>query len=94
MPTLWDKIPEIKQHIIRLVTSALTAAGWEGAFYPPGMKPADFLSYYATQFDTVEVDSTFYRIPTLSTVKGWYAKTPPWFLFAAKVSQVITHEKV
>jgi uncharacterized protein YecE (DUF72 family) len=79
---------------LRLGTSAFTAAGWEGAFYPAGMKPADFLSYYATKFDTVEVDSTFYRTPAISTVKGWYAKTPPGFLFAAKVPQVITHEKM
>jgi uncharacterized protein YecE (DUF72 family) len=79
---------------IRLGTSAFTSAGWEGTFYPAGMKPADYLSYYATQFDTVEVDSTFYRTPAISTVKGWYAKTPPGFLFAAKVPQVITHEKV
>ena len=78
---------------IRLGTSAFTAAGWEGTFYPAGMKPADFLSYYATKFDTVEVDSTFYRTPAVSTVKGWYAKTPPGFLFAAKVPQLITHEK-
>lgn len=78
---------------IRLGTSAFTAAGWEEAFYPPGMKASDYLSYYATKFDTVEVDSTFYRTPTISTVKGWYAKTPPGFLFAAKVPQVITHEK-
>jgi uncharacterized protein YecE (DUF72 family) len=79
---------------IRLGTSAFTAAGWEGSFYPAGMKPADYLTYYATKFDTVEVDSTFYRIPTLSTVKGWYTKTPSGFLFAAKVPQIITHEKV
>ncbi len=58
------------------------------------MKPADYLSYYATKFDTVEVDSTFYRTPAVSTVKGWYAKTPPGFLFAAKAPQVITHEKM
>jgi uncharacterized protein YecE (DUF72 family) len=79
---------------LRIGTSAFTAAGWEDSFYPAGMKPADFLSYYATRFDIVEVDSTFYRIPTLSTVKGWYAKTPSGFSFAAKVPQVITHEKV
>jgi uncharacterized protein YecE (DUF72 family) len=78
---------------IRLGTSAFTAAGWEEAFYPAGMKPADYLSYYATRFDTVELDNTFYRTPAISTVKGWYAKTPPGFLFAAKVPQVITHEK-
>lgn len=75
-------------------TSAFTAAGWEGSFYPKGVKPADYLSYYATKFDTVELNNTFYRTPTLSTVKGWEAKTPPGFIFAAKVPQVITHEKV
>ncbi|HEV2522075.1 MAG TPA: DUF72 domain-containing protein [Candidatus Acidoferrales bacterium] len=79
---------------IRLGTSAFTAAGWESAFYPAGMKPADYLSYYATQFDAVELDNTFYRTPAVSTVKGWYAKTPPGFLFAAKVPQAITHEKM
>jgi uncharacterized protein YecE (DUF72 family) len=78
---------------IRLGTSAFTAAGWEGAFYPAGMKPADFLSYYATKFDTVEVDSTFYRIPSVATVNGWERKTPTGFSLAAKVPQVITHEK-
>ncbi len=44
---------------IQLGTSAFTTNGWQGSFYPPGMKPRDFLSYYATQFATVEVDSTF-----------------------------------
>jgi uncharacterized protein YecE (DUF72 family) len=78
---------------IRLGTSAFTAAGWEKAFYPAGMKPADYLTYYATQFDAVELDNTFYRTPSLATVRGWYAKTPKDFLFAAKVPQVVTHEK-
>jgi Protein of unknown function DUF72 len=45
---------------ILLDTSAFTANGWEGSFYPPGMKSRDFLSYYASQFVTVEIDSTFY----------------------------------
>jgi uncharacterized protein YecE (DUF72 family) len=75
-------------------TSAFTAAGWEGTFYPPGMKPADYLSFYATRFNSVEVDSTFYRIPSKPTVQGWGAKTPPGFRFAAKVPQIITHERV
>ncbi len=79
---------------IHIGTSAFTAAGWEGSFYPAGMKPADYLSFYATQFETVELDNTFYRTPALSTVQGWNAKTPPGFIFAAKVPQVITHEKV
>lgn len=75
-------------------TSAFTATGWEGTFYPTGMKPADFLTYYATKFNSVEDDSTFYRTPAMSTVKGWASKTPAGFVFAAKVPQVITHEKV
>src|SRR5579863_6615101 len=79
---------------LHLGTSAFTAAGWEGTFYPTGMKPTDYLTYYATKFDTVEVDSTFYRIPALTTVKGWYSKTPKGFLFSAKVPQPITHEKM
>lgn len=79
---------------IRIGTSAFTAAGWPGTFYPEGLPERDYLTYYATLFDTVEVDSTFYRIPALSTVKGWYAKTPPGFVFAAKIPQAITHEKV
>ena len=79
---------------IRLGTSAFTAAGWKGSFYPRGIKPAEYLSFYATKYNTVELDNTFYRTPALSTVRGWYAKTPPGFLFAAKVPQVVTHEKV
>ena len=78
---------------IRLGTSAFTAAGWEGSFYPEGLKPAEYLTYYATKFDTVEVDSTFYRTPSVATVNGWERKTPKGFLLAAKVPQVITHEK-
>jgi uncharacterized protein YecE (DUF72 family) len=79
---------------IRLGTSAFTAAGWEQAFYPAGMKPAEYLSYYATKFNTVEVDSTFYRTPSAATVNGWARKVPDGFLLAAKVSQIITHQNV
>jgi uncharacterized protein YecE (DUF72 family) len=79
---------------IHIGTSAFTAAGWENAFYPAGMKPADYLTYYATKFGTVEVDSTFYRTPSPATVNGWERKTPEGFVLAAKVPQIITHEKI
>jgi uncharacterized protein YecE (DUF72 family) len=79
---------------IYLGTSEFTAAGWPGTFYPEGLPEREFLSYYATRFDTVEVDSTFYRTPSLATVKDWYFKTPKGFIFTAKVPQKITHEKV
>ncbi len=79
---------------ILLGTSAFTANGWQGSFYPPGMNLRDFLSYYATQFATVEVDSTFYGCPSASTVSNWSARTPNDFIFSVKVPQIITHEKV
>jgi uncharacterized protein YecE (DUF72 family) len=76
-----------------LGTSSFTAKGWENTFYPAGIKSRDFLSYYASQFATVEVDSTFYRCPSASTVANWNARTPVDFIFAVKIPQVITHEK-
>lgn len=83
-----------ESNTLRIGTSAFTAAGWPGTFYPEGLPEREYLSYYATKFDIVEVDSTFYRTPALTTVRGWYAKTPEGFLFAAKVPQRITHEKI
>ena len=80
--------------ILRLGSSSFTANGWNLTFYPPGMHSRDYLSYYATRFDTLEVDTTYYRIPAISTVQGWYNKTPPNFQFALKMPQEITHERV
>jgi uncharacterized protein YecE (DUF72 family) len=77
------------QPMIRLGTSAFTAAGWEGSFYPGGMKPSDYLSYYAKHFNSVELDNTFYRAPSKTVVEGWARKTLEDFVFAAKVPQVI-----
>jgi uncharacterized protein YecE (DUF72 family) len=79
---------------ILLGTSAFTANGWAGSFYPPGMNSRDYLSYYAIQFPTVEVDSTFYGCPLPNTVKNWNARTPEDFIFSVKIPQIITHEKV
>ncbi len=79
---------------VLLGTSSFTATGWEGSFYPQGMRSREFLSYYAKQFQTVEIDSTFYGTPSASTVAAWNEKTPPDFIFAVKVPQAITHEKI
>ena len=84
----------MKDSTLRIGTSAFTAAGWPGAFYPPRLKSSDYLSYYAQHFDVVEIDSTFYGTPRVSVVQSWDAKTPEGFLFAAKVPQEITHQKV
>ena len=77
-----------------LGTSAFTATGWAGAFYPLGMKPPEFPNYYSTKFETVEIDSTYYGTPSAATVNGWDEKTPPDFVFAAKVPQVVTHYRI
>jgi len=84
----------VKYGPIILGTSSFTATGWQGSFYPKRLRPADYLSYYAQHFDTVEIDSTFYGTPKISTVQSWNAKTPQGFIFAAKVPQEITHKKV
>src|SRR6267143_1939923 len=76
-----------------LGTSAFTAKGWEGSFYPKGMRSADYLAFYAQHFHTVEVDSTFYGCPSVRTVNNWAAQTPNGFIFSVKVPRVITHEK-
>jgi uncharacterized protein YecE (DUF72 family) len=78
---------------ILLGTSSFTATGWEGSFYPKGMRSADYLAFYAEHFQTVEIDSTFYGCPSARTVSNWGARTPDDFIFAVKVPQVITHEK-
>ena len=67
---------------------------WKGKFYPNTVASKDFLAYYVTKFDTVEVDSTFYRIPTMQTVIKWESQTPNNFLFSFKFPRVITHIKM
>ena len=66
---------------------------WVGPFYPPGTRPADYLDRYARVFDTVEMNTTFYAIPTPDRVGQWAERTPPDFVFTAKMPQIITHEK-
>jgi uncharacterized protein YecE (DUF72 family) len=79
---------------ILLGTSSFTASDWDGVFYPKGMRSANYLSFYAEHFRTVEVDSTFYGCPSARPVNNWGARTPEGFIFSVKIPQVITHEKV
>jgi uncharacterized protein YecE (DUF72 family) len=67
---------------------------WKGNFYPENLPSKEYLSYYASQFGTVEVDSTFYRIPRKQSVADWREQTPDGFLFSLKFPQVITHVKM
>ncbi len=73
--------------------SGWSYADWEGPFYPEGMASADYLGWYADRFPIVEVDSTFYRVPSKGMVQGWRDRTPAGFRFVLKVPQAITHQK-
>jgi uncharacterized protein YecE (DUF72 family) len=61
-------------------------------FYPRGTRATEMLDTYARAFDTVEVDSTFYAVPSAATVEGWARRTPAAFTFALKLPQIITHQ--
>jgi uncharacterized protein YecE (DUF72 family) len=76
---------------IRLGASSFSSADWVGPFYPEGTAPRDFLALYAQEFDTVEVDATYYAVPSARTVDGWAAKTPEGFVLAAKFPRAIVH---
>ncbi len=64
------------------------------AWYPPGVKPRERLAYYADHFSTVEVDSTFYRLPNERLVQGWAERTPPRFVMHVKAFGVMTRHPV
>ena len=76
---------------VRIGTSGWNYPEWKGSFYPSDMKPAGMLAYYAERFSTVEVNNTFYRMPTVKAVEGWAAAVPARFTFVLKAPQRITH---
>jgi uncharacterized protein YecE (DUF72 family) len=66
---------------------------WRGIFYPEGLPQKRWFERYAEEFDTVEINASFYRVPTASTFEGWREKAPPGFHYAVKVNRFITHMK-
>lgn len=78
---------------LRIGTSGWHYEHWKGAFYPPDYPGRRFLRYYAERFDTVEINSSFYRLPGKETLKKWYGETPADFIFCLKASRLITHMK-
>lgn len=65
---------------------------WNGPLYPSSVSGTERLTHYATQFQTVEIDATFYAIPARETVRGWRARSPSGFIFSAKFPREITHQ--
>ena len=93
---------EPRNRVVRPRTSRqlrIGCSGWNyphwraGVFYPPRLPQRDWLTYYAERFDTVELNTTFYRLPQAAVVARWVSETPPGFIFAVKVSRYITHVK-
>lgn len=78
---------------IRIGTSGWTYDDWRGPFYPQDIPKKHWLGWYATQFSTTEINGSFYRTPSLETVRRWRDETPDGFLFAWKASRYITHWK-
>ena len=80
-------------HAIRVGCSGWNYADWRGRVYPKGCPASRWLEYYATLFDTVEVNSTFYRLARRDAVARWVEQVPEGFIFAVKGSRYITHMK-
>ncbi|HEY4410538.1 MAG TPA: DUF72 domain-containing protein [Acidimicrobiia bacterium] len=72
-------------------TSGFAYKEWVGPFYPPGIKSSAMLGFYATAFNSVEVNYTFRRRPTAPMMEGWSKATPEDFVFTLKANQGITH---
>lgn len=78
---------------IHIGTSGWHYDHWKGPFYPGDMPAKDFLDFYAERFRTVEINNSFYQLPSPTTLKKWRTTTPPGFLFSAKGSRYVTHMK-
>lgn len=77
----------------RIGTSGWHYQHWRGRFYPDSLPTHRWLDYYFQHFNTVEINNSFYKLPTAATFEGWKRATPADFLFAVKGSRYITHNK-
>jgi uncharacterized protein YecE (DUF72 family) len=78
---------------IHIGTSGWSYPSWRGPFFPKEVMVKHHLAYYATQFETAELNGVFYRTPSFGAVRGWRDQTPDGFIFAWKASKFITHWK-
>jgi uncharacterized protein YecE (DUF72 family) len=79
--------------MILIGTSGYNYPEWKGLFYPPALRPAAMLGYYAERFATVEINYSFYRMPTPAMVRAWALATPASFVFTLKAPKRITHDR-
>jgi len=78
---------------VRVGTSGYSYKEWKGTFYPDDLPAAKMLEFYASRFDTVEINNTFYRMPDASMLTKWSTQVPESFTFVLKAPQRITHQK-
>ncbi len=78
---------------IRIGTSGWVYQHWRGIFYPPEVPPRDWFAHYSHTFDTVEINNSFYRLPSEAAFDAWRAQASDQFLYAVKASRYITHLK-
>jgi uncharacterized protein YecE (DUF72 family) len=78
---------------VKIGTSGWQYRHWRTAFYPAGMGTGRWLAFYASSFDTVEVNNAFYRLPDASAFDRWRASTPARFEIAVKMSSFLTHNR-
>jgi uncharacterized protein YecE (DUF72 family) len=78
---------------IRVGTSGFSYSPWKGRFYPKDLPASRMLSYYSSVFPTVEINNTFYRMPTPALLSGWLSQVPETFRFSLKAPQRLTHTK-
>ncbi len=83
----------MKKHSIYIGTSGWSYKHWRNTFYPAELKVKDQFAYYASKFRTVEINSTFYGIPSDQTLNNWKKNSPPHFLYTVKANRFITHLK-
>jgi uncharacterized protein YecE (DUF72 family) len=74
-------------------TSSWSSPDWCGAFYPDSIESGEMIGEYSRKFRTVEIDTTWYRIPNRKMIETWKSRTPEGFIFSAKVPSVISHDK-
>jgi uncharacterized protein YecE (DUF72 family) len=86
-------VPARASKRVRIGCSGWNYRDWRERFYPKGLPARRWLEHYALSFDTVEVNNTFYRLPSRSAVEGWVRQTPAGFCFAVKSSRYLTHMK-
>lgn len=81
------------QPSVHIGTSSWLFDAWRGVFYPDKLPKSQYLAYYVSQFDTVEVNTSFYAIPSPSTLLAWVESAPPGFTYALKFPRTITHDR-